>query len=255
MPTSYSTSLRLNLIATGEQAGVWGNTTNSNLGTLLEAAIAGVTQVTVTSASQALTAFNGSSDESRQMVLELTGTPGSAFTIYAPPVDKLYIIKNSTVNTATISAATALNGTTPTGGSMLVIPAGHSMLLYCDGSNIKNAVDRIVGNLSVTGNGAFEGTGSVVLPVGTTAQQAGGQGGIRYNTSLSRFEGNNGSVWGSLGGGATGGGPDEVFLENGQTVTTNYTLSTGKNAGSFGPISIDSGITVTVPSGQTWTIV
>jgi hypothetical protein len=62
-------------------------------------------------------------------------------------------------------------------------------------------------------------------------------------------------VWGSLGGGATGGGPDEVFLENGQTVTTNYTLTAGKNALSAGPISIDSGITVTVPSGQVWSII
>ena len=56
-------------------------------------------------------------------------------------------------------------------------------------------------------------------------------------------------------GGATGGGTDKVFYENGTTVTTNYTIATGKNAGTFGPVTINSGITVTVPSGSVWTIV
>ena len=57
------------------------------------------------------------------------------------------------------------------------------------------------------------------------------------------------------GGGATGAGGDTVFWENGQTVTTNYTITNGKNAGSFGPITINSGITVTVGSGEIWTVV
>ena len=60
---------------------------------------------------------------------------------------------------------------------------------------------------------------------------------------------------GATAGGATGGGTDDVFYENGQTVTTNYTLTTNKNAMSAGPIVIDSGVTVTVPSGSVWVIV
>ena len=60
--------------------------------------------------------------------------------------------------------------------------------------------------------------------------------------------------WGTAGG-ATGGGTDDVFYENAQTVTTNYTLTTNKNAMSAGPITINSGVTVTVPSGQSWVIV
>jgi len=56
-------------------------------------------------------------------------------------------------------------------------------------------------------------------------------------------------------GGATGGGTDQIFYENGQTVTTNYTITAGQNAGSFGPITINSSITVTVPSGSTWSVV
>tara|TARA_R100001510_G_scaffold9547_1_gene7339 strand:- start:405 stop:2447 length:2043 start_codon:yes stop_codon:yes gene_type:complete len=61
--------------------------------------------------------------------------------------------------------------------------------------------------------------------------------------------------WGVAGAGAQGGGSDEIFWENGQTVTTNYTITNGKNAGSFGPITINSGVTVTIGSGETWTIV
>jgi hypothetical protein len=57
------------------------------------------------------------------------------------------------------------------------------------------------------------------------------------------------------GGGASGGGPDQIFFENDLTVTTNYTLPTGKNAGTFGPVSINTRITVTVPTGQVWSIV
>ena len=58
-----------------------------------------------------------------------------------------------------------------------------------------------------------------------------------------------------LGGGATGGGSDEIFYENGQTVTTNYTLTTNYNALTTGPVSIDSGVTVTVPTGSRWVVV
>ena len=61
--------------------------------------------------------------------------------------------------------------------------------------------------------------------------------------------------WGVAGGGAEGAGGDEVFWENDQTITTNYSITNGKNAGSFGPITIASGVTVTVGSGETWTVV
>ena len=57
------------------------------------------------------------------------------------------------------------------------------------------------------------------------------------------------------GSGATGAGGDQIFIENGQTVTTSYSIPSGKNAGSFGPITVNSGVTVTVPSGSVWTVV
>jgi hypothetical protein len=114
----------------------------------------------------------------------------------------------------------------------------------------------ITGDLTVTGNGIFQGTGYVLVAKGTTAQRPGSPvaGEIRYNTDNNQFEGYANGAWGQLGGGATGGGGDQVFVENGVTVTTNYTLSTNKNAESVGPITINSGITVTVPATQRWVI-
>lgn len=97
--------------------------------------------------------------------------------------------------------------------------------------------------------------GAANIPAGTTAQRpANGMGKFRYNSSIGRFEGNNGTTWGSLGG-ATGGGNDDAFYENAQTVTANYTLTANKNAMSAGPITVNGGVTVTVPTGQTWSIV
>jgi hypothetical protein len=239
MATTYNNNLRIAEIGTGDQAGVWGNTTNYNLATLLTEAITGVASITVTG-NQALTALDGATDQSRQAVLLLTGTPAANFTLYTPPTDKIYIIKNNTGRTATISAATTANGTTPTGGTTITIPDGYTTLLFCDGSNITGGVNRINGDLSVSGNGAFGGTGSLVVPSGTTVQRAGT--GIRYNTTFGQYEGydTNTSQWSSIGGGATGSAGNQVFYENDQVVTANYTIPTDKNANSTGPITIDA---------------
>jgi len=111
------------------------------------------------------------------------------------------------------------------------------------------------GTLTTPATLTFSSTASVRLPNGTTAQRPGTPqtGMIRYNSDTGSFEGYT-TTWGSIGGGATGGGGDQVFQENELTVTTNYTLSTGKNAMSVGPITINSGVTVTIPSGQRWVI-
>ena len=95
-------------------------------------------------------------------------------------------------------------------------------------------------------------TSSVTIPSGTTAQRDGSPavGMFRHNSTLNQFEGYNNGAWGAIGGGAgaTGGGTDEVFFESDQAVTTNYTLSSGKHAHTVSP-TINSGVTVIVPSG------
>jgi hypothetical protein len=117
------------------------------------------------------------------------------------------------------------------------------------------------GNVGInTSTAAFKlvinGTDAMLVPVGTTAQRPGSPtaGVLRYNSSYSLFEGYNGSSWGQLGG-AQGGGGDQIFWQNGNTVTANYTVPVGSNAGTFGPVAINNGITVTISSGSTWSIV
>jgi hypothetical protein len=99
-------------------------------------------------------------------------------------------------------------------------------------------------------------TGSSIIATGNTGERDGtpAAGYFRFNTTLSKFEGYSGTAWGSVGGGATGGGTDEIFIENGQTITTNYTIPATRNAMSTGPITVNSGVTVTVSSGARWVV-
>ena len=98
-------------------------------------------------------------------------------------------------------------------------------------------------------------TDAVLMPVGTTAQRPTATTGLlRFNNTVGYFEGYNGSQWSGLGG-ASGGGSDQTFWTNGNTVTANYTVPVGYNSGTFGPIAISPGVTVTVSSGSTWSIV
>jgi len=109
--------------------------------------------------------------------------------------------------------------------------------------------------LSATSTVTFTGTGAAKLNVGTTGQRPTAVTGmVRYNSTTGKFEGYGATAWGALGGGATGGGADQVFVENGQTVTTDYTLTTGFNAMSTGPITINSGVVVTIPTGARWVV-
>jgi hypothetical protein len=222
---------------------------------LLTEAITGVTSVTV-AGNQALLALDGVTDEARQAALILGGTPVGAFTLFVPPTDKLYIIRNNTGQTATISVSTLANGTTPTGGTTVTIPTGFTAFLYSDGNNIADGVNRINNSLSVTGNaafggnGEFNGTGSLKVPSGNTGQRAGV--GIRYNTTFGQYEGfdTNTSSWSSIGGGATGSSGNQVFYENDQSVTASYTIPTNKYASTTGPMTVDSvGFTGAINNG------
>jgi hypothetical protein len=100
-------------------------------------------------------------------------------------------------------------------------------------------------------------TGSAIVPTGLESQRDAVPfaGYFRFNTDVSKFEGYNGLAWGSVGGGATGGGADEIFIQNGQIVTTNYTIPADKNAMSTGPVTINSGVTVTVSTGARYVVI
>jgi hypothetical protein len=180
------------------------------------------------------------------MVLALTTTTTAAFAVYAPPAEKTYIVYNASLYPATIYNSTILGNTTAAGTGAL-IPAGKTLAIWSDGTNFafQNS------NLLLT-----TPTGSLVTPKGTTAERdiPALSGYLRFNTTTNTFEGYNGTVWKAVGGGATGGGSDEIFVENGQNVTVNYTIPSTRNAMSTGPITVDSGVTVTVSSGSRWVV-
>ena len=110
---------------------------------------------------------------------------------------------------------------------------------------------------SATGVVKTSNTGGANIPSGTTGQRdaSPATGSLRFNSSDTSFEGYNGAAWGSIGGGASGGGSDGVFYENDQAVTTNYTITSNKNAMSTGPVTVNSGITVTVSNGARYVVI
>lgn len=156
MASTYSTDLRLELIGSGEQSGVWGSTTNLNLGSLVEQAIAGVETIVISSSNQALTAFYGAVDQSRNAVLVLSS--GAAANVYVPPVSKVYVVRNAGSFAITMYNSTVLGNTTAA-GTGLAVAAGSTVSMFTDGSNFYAAGIP---------TGASTGTGSIVYSASPT---------------------------------------------------------------------------------------
>ena len=172
MASTYSPSLRIELIGAGEQAGTWNTTTNSNLGTIIESAIAGYVTVSVTSANQAFTALDGAPDQARNAVIALTTTTTAAFAVYAPPQEKTYIIYNTTAYTATIYNSTVLGNTTAA-GTGVAVPAGKKLVVFSDATNFYTIeAANLTGVLAVVNGGTgvttSTGTGNTVLSTSPT---------------------------------------------------------------------------------------
>ena len=154
---------------------------------------------------------------------------------------------------AALTDSVAADGQTPMTGNLDLNT--HKIVNLVAGSVAGDAVEYAQFTTAFV-NPVFTGTGFMLIPKGTTAQRPVSpvNGEMRYNADTSQFEGYQAGAWGQLGGGATGGGGDEVFVENSRVVTTNYTIPVGKSAESVGPITINSGITVTVSSGERWVV-
>lgn len=248
MPSTYTNNLGIELPADGELDGVWGDVVNENMD-ILDRAINGSVTLTLSGTSSTLTTSDGALSNGQYKLLVLGGSPSGTHTITLSPNDaqKVYFVRNTTAQSVVFTQGS--------GGNVTLV-SGQNAVIYANGGGGGAAVAD-VGLLS-TANGVAKtsSTGSAIVPSGTQAQRDGSPsaGFFRFNSDVTKFEGYNGSAWGSVGGGATGGGSDEVFIENGQTVTTNYSIPSGKNALSTGPISINSGITVTIPSGSNWVV-
>ena len=195
MSSTYSTNLRTELIGSGDQAGTWGNTTNTSLGSILEQAIAGVsggpyisgTYPAVnfpTDADITLTANNGSVDQSRSMVLVITSSGSLTATrnVIAPAsASKVYIIKNSTTGGQSIQ----IKYSTGTG---VTIGNAQTMVVYGDGTNFYNGETALTnltvnGNLAVSGNETISGTLAVTGATTFTGIPSGPTAGAGTNTT------------------------------------------------------------------------
>lgn len=174
MASTYSNNLRLELIGTGDQAGTWGDTTNNNLGTLIEKAISGSVSVTVSVANTALTFVNGADDQSRNMMLVLDTSTGANFAVYAPPNPKIYVVRNASSYTATIYNST-IAGNTTAAGTGVAVKAGQSLFVYTDGTNFVTIhAETLTNTLAVTAGGTGLTTltaNNVILGNGTSTPQ------------------------------------------------------------------------------------
>lgn len=194
------------------------------------------------------------SDTSRAPLASPTFTGTPAAPTAAADTNTTQVATTAFVVGQAASVAPVVNGTAAVGTSLRYARQDH--VHPTDTSRAPTASPSFTGTASFAGDINMTGTGYLDLPAGTTAQRPGtpNAGMIRYNSTLNQFEGY-GTAWGSIGGGATGGGSDRVFNENDQTVTTDYTITTNRNAVSAGPVTINTGITVTIPSGSNWAIV
>lgn len=157
MASTYSTSLRLELMATGDQSGTWGDTTNTNLGTLLEQAITGVLSVAQGDvANLTLTNLDGASDQARNAVINLTGAMTANRNVVVPDPNKLYLVKNSTTGGFVVTVKTA-------SGTGVAVPPGSSRWVYADGTNVVNG---LTGNQAA--NAFLAGYTTTATAAGTT---------------------------------------------------------------------------------------
>ena len=228
MTSTYSPSLRIELIETGTADEAWGTPTDNNLGVIIEQAITGVNSISLTGVSTyTLSTANAAVDEARNAVLIFTGTPSANCNVVAPSVNKVYIVKNQTSGGYTVNIKTS-------GGNAVVVAANTTQLVYCNAVDFISAVNlnNVVGNLNVTGNVTVSGnvtvnttvgkisnpagnltltstsnvisfqptTGAMIVPTGTTAQRpvAPTNGTSRWNTTLGVYEIWNGNFWQSV---------------------------------------------------------
>lgn len=255
MSSTFS-ALKIELIGNGEQSGTWGTTTNTNLGTAVEEAITGRATANFSSDADLTLGYTDSNASQTFRNLILNVTSGVSLTVtrnlIVPTIEKQYLIENNTTGGQSITVKTSA-------GTGVTVPNGRKMHVYANGTDVVVAFDyatlaggtATLSSLTVTGNPVFSSTGAVTMPVGTEAERPSPTKGMfRFNDDTDQFEGYDGSAWGGISGAQAGG----AILTNKDTATASYTIASGENGLSVGPVQINTGITITVSSGQRWLV-
>jgi protein involved in polysaccharide export with SLBB domain len=177
MASTYSPLLRVELIGTGDQSGTWGITTNANMGTVLEDAIAATATLNVTAGNVTLTTVDGGADQSRCMILKVTGTPGTSRNIIAPALSKVYMVINGS------DAAVVLKTSASTG--VTIAPSANIVAAY-NGSDFVAIAEALPNNV-VTLDGVQTLTNKTLTSpkVGTAILDTNGAELIKVNPAAS----------------------------------------------------------------------
>lgn len=255
--TTYSSSLRISIIGNGEQSGTWGDTTNTNLGTIIESAITNYVNISVSSTNRVLTVNDGLPDESRNAVLVLTTTSAvtNAFNVFAPPVNKIYIVVNNSAYNATIYCSTERGSNIPK-GTGVTVSAGRTSQIWTDGTNMYLVSNSITFPVAVSqgGTGATSFTANNVL-IGN------GTGAISSTPQLSVSQGGTGTNYFNSGYILTGAGAGAIVgvqslgVTQGGTGTSaliNNALLIGNGTGAVKSVTPGAAGTVLQSDGTQW---
>lgn len=222
--STYSPDLRIELIANGAQAGTWGTTTNDTWAYVIDPAISGFQTVAVASADQALTYVSGSTatasaNQAIYASLAFTTGLGTAFSVYAPPVSKQYVLWNNSSQAMTIYNSSVLGNTTPA-GTGVTVPAGKKQFVFSNGTNFYT-ID--VAALTATLGVSSGGTGVTTLS------------GVVYGNATSAFSAATGSQIASAIG-------STAVTNASNLTTTNFTITetSGKLVFKYGATTIAS---------------
>ncbi len=281
--TNFSPLLGLALPTTGDLSGIWGTTVNTSITNLLDSAVAGTTTLSA-NADVTLSTTNGSANQARNAVILWTASNGATTRyITAPAQSKAYIVINAGTGSIVI------RGSGPTTG--VTVGVGLKVLVAWNGSDFVNVSSSVfVGTVVVEGTSSAgaqirlyedtdNGTNYVGLKAadamaasvtytlpsadGTSGQllQTNGTGTLSFVTSATGLPDQTGHAgeylttdgidasWSSTGAAAGG----SIYVNN-DVISQNYTVGSGQNGFSVGPMTIASGYAVTVSSGQRWVV-
>lgn len=243
--------------ASGDNFTVGGNLSVTGTSTLTGVTLGSTSTSAFTINSAAVAIPNGLNFDSNAFVIDATNNrvginvAAPVVSLYIAATDAIRIPVGTTAQRPDAAFTASITDTTMTVTAVAsgVIAVGQTI------NGVGVTENTIITALGTGTGGTGTYTVSVSQTVASSSLTTSQVGYVRYNSTSNQFEGYNGTSWGQLGGGATGGGADTVFVENSQNVTVDYTITASKNAMSAGDITIDSGVTVTVPSGSRWVIV